>query len=591
METSLLDVTGISSGDVIIKIGTYFDHDNEINRVSSNSLMQYRIMLLRKFCSCENWLAKEFGIKNFDSLGYGDFISFLEKHINQLPHELLKLFDGDRCENFPFGACMSTNQLTALVSQALSTLWENEIVTKQMLSMLLTRQFPSIMFDVPPNDSLVNLLNAVQGHKSCVTSKCVVFSATITGKNYNGESSSDRDNNWSEMTTDRTEMSHAKKNENVMAKNAIELFLKSPMLSDLSKWSHWDLRFAPFLGPLISWLLNDVNTQELLCLVTRDGKVIRLNHSASLDSFLEAALQGSSFQTAVHLLSLISLVGGEKYVPLSLLKCHACHAFEVMFRNTVEDVEVSDDGNALYQSVEALSKTKILTEISNAKMGSEFSKHIRKVSKVASILSRFVLDCLGHLPAEFHSFASDLLLSGMQSVFKDAASAILCECSNIEQRFMLHEIGLSLGISEWINDYHSFISNNTSDIHCTQVSCLKDAKTDINARGHDQCTLDKSPIPEANIEVTGTVHQEKPNQESDTFCLGNSFQNDADVDAPLLIESIRRDEFGLDSSLSDIDTSMLKKQHARLGRALHCLSQELYSQDSHFILELVRIIL
>ncbi|GFP80685.1 hypothetical protein PHJA_000211800 [Phtheirospermum japonicum] len=33
---------------------------------------------------------------------------------------------------------------------------------------------------------------------------------------------------------------------------------------------------------------------------------------------------------------------------------------------------------------------------------------------------------------------------------------------------------------------------------------------------------------------------------------------------------------------------MLEKQHARLGRALHCLSQELYSQDSHFILELVQ---
>jgi len=591
MQTSLLDVTGISSGDVIRKIGTYFDHDNEINRISSNSLMQYRIALLRKFCSCENWVAEQFGIKNFDSLGYGDFISFLEKHINQLPHELLKLFDNGRCENSSFGACMSTNQLTALVSQALSTLWENETVTEQMVSMLLTRQFPSIKFEVVEDGSLVNLLDAVQGHKSCVTSKCVVFSATIIGKNYNGESSSDRDNNWSEMMADRSEMSHKKNTENVLAKNAIEVLLKAPMLSDLSKWSHWDLKFAPFLGPLISWLLNDVNTKELLCLVTRDGKVIRLDHSASLDSFLEAAVQGSSFQTAVHLLSLISLVGGEKYVPLSLLKCHACHAFEVMFRNSVEDVEVSDDGNALSQSVEALSKTKILTEISNAKMGSEFSKHIHKVSKVASILSRFVLDCLGYLPAEFHSFASDLLLSGMQSVFKNATSAILCECSNIEQRFMLHEVGLSLGISEWINDYHAIISNNTSDIHCTRVSSLKDAKTDINARDHDQYTLDKSPIPEANIEVTATVDQEKSNQESNGCCLGSSFQNGADMDASLLIESIRRDEFGLDSSLSDTDTFMLKKQHARLGRALHCLSQELYSQDSHFILELVRIIL
>lgn len=593
----------ISSDDVIRKIETYFDLDIEIFRKINNSPVQCRIMLLRKFCSCENWVAEQFGMKNFDSLGYGDFLSFLEKCIDQLPHELLKLLVGDTCENSSFRACMSSNQLFAIVSQALSSLWENETVTKQMISMLLMRQFPSINFEVLENGSLVNLLDAVQGHKSSVTSKGVVFSASLIEKNYNGDSLSDIDNNWSEITTNGSEMNHKKNSENVIAKNAIEVLLKSPMLSDLSKWSHWDIKFAPFLGPLISWLLNDVNTKEMLCLVTKDGKVIRIDHSATLDSFLEAAVQGSSFQTAVHLLSLISLFGGEKHVPLSLLKCHACHAFEVMFRNSLEDVEVSDDGNALHQSVEALSKTKVLNGVSTAKTMSEFNNNIHKVSKVASILSRFVLDCLGNLPAEFHSFASDVLLSGMQSVFKDAASAILCECRNMEERLMLHEVGFCLGISVWINDYLALISNNTSDIRCAGVSCLKDAKTDVNTSlKDDQETLDKSPIPEANMvtsfvasrlvegctEITQTVDTEKPNDESNSSWLGNSFQHGEDMDAALVIESIRRDEFGLDSSLSDTDSCMLKKQHARLGRALHCLSQELYSQDSHFILELVQ---
>lgn len=604
--TLLFGVTGISSDDVIRKIGTYFDLDNDMNKEGKNSTAQYRIMLLRKFCSCENWVAEQFGMKNFDSLGYGDFLSFLEKRINQLPHELLKLLVGDTCENSSLRACMSSNQLSALVSQALSSLWESETVTKQMISMLLMRQFPSINFEVVENGSLENLLDTVQGHKSSVTSKCVVFSATIVEKNYNGDSLSDRDNNSSEITADGSEMNRKKSTETVIAKNAIEVILKSPMLSDLSKWSHWDVRFAPFLGPLISWLLNDVNSKEMLCLVTRDGKVIRIDHSATLDSFLEAAVKGSSFQTAVHLLSLISLVGGEKYVPLSLLKCHACHAFEVMFRNSLEDVEVSDDGNAFRQSVEALNKTKILNVISTSKMRIEFSNHIHKVNKVASILSRFVLDCLGNLPAEFHSFASDVLLSGMQSVFKDAASSILCECSNMEQRLMLHEVGFSLGISEWINDYLELISNNTSDIRCAGVSCLQDARTNINTSlKHDEETLDKSTIPEANMvtslvasrlvegctEIAQTIDTKKSNDEPNTSCLGNSFQYGEDLDAALVIKSIRRDEFGLDSSLSDIDSCMLKKQHARLGRALHCLSQELYSQDSHFILELVRIIL
>jgi hypothetical protein len=58
-------------------------------------------------------------------------------------------------------------------------------------------------------------------------------------------------------------------------------------------------------------------------------------------------------------------------------------------------------------------------------------------------------------------------------------------------------------------------------------------------------------------------------------------------EAALIIETIRHEEFGLEQTLSYTDDSLLKKQHARLGRALHCLSQELYSQDSHIILELV----
>ncbi|KAJ1407273.1 Histidine kinase/HSP90-like ATPase superfamily [Sesbania bispinosa] len=173
----------------------------------------------------------------------------------------------------------------------------------------------------------------------------------------------------------------------------------------------------------------------------------------------------------------------------------------------------------------------------------------------------------------------------------------------MEQRLMLHEVGLSLGISEWISDYHVFLSNGTSDLSHARVSRVNDAKTEMRTGlKHEQDILDKSRVPEANMftslvacglnekctEISQTVDKEKDNAESITGCLENSFQHGEDMDATLVIESIRRDEFGLDPHLSDIESCMLKKQHARLGRALHCLSQELYSQDSHFILELVQ---
>ncbi|CAL0306413.1 unnamed protein product [Lupinus luteus] len=589
----------ISAEEVIRKIGTYFDLNNEVHR-NCNPLVHDRIMLLRKFCNCESWIAEQFGVKNFSCLGHGDYLLFLEKYVYQFPHELQKLLGSGTCEKSSLQACMSSNQLAALASQALSSLWENETVTKQMISLLLLRQFPSISFEVIGNGTLEDMLDTVGEHKSSVTAKCILFSATMIEKYYLGDSLSNEEKNWSEITTVSSAISqNTRISEAAKTKNAIEVLLKAPMLSDLSKWSHWDLMFAPYLGSLISWLLNDVNAKELLCLVTRDGKVIRIDHSATLDSFLEAAVQGSSFKTAVNLLSLFSLAGGEKHVPLSLLKCHACHAFEVMFRNSLEDIEVSNDRNAL-QSEEALREMEMLTGISSTKIRSEFSKHIHNISKVVPILSRFVLDCLGYLPAEFHSFASDVLLSGMQSVYKDATSAILCECNNMEQYVMLHEVGLSRGISEWINDYHAFISNDSSDLS-SSFSCLKDAKTkkDTSLK-HDHKILDS--VSEANItasvvasghkdgytEIIRTVDKEESNDESIRSCLENSFQHGEDMDAALVIESIRRDEFGLDPNISDNESCMLKKQHARLGRALHCLSQELYSQDSHFILELVQ---
>ncbi|KAI7727540.1 hypothetical protein M8C21_003844, partial [Ambrosia artemisiifolia] len=64
--------------------------------------------------------------------------------------------------------------------------------------------------------------------------------------------------------------------------------------------------------------------------------------------------------------------------------------------------------------------------------------------------------------------------------------------------------------------------------------------------------------------------------------------SEREKNAANIIESIRVQEFGMDPNISSTENSILEKQHARLGRALFCLSQELYSQDSHFLLELVQ---
>jgi hypothetical protein len=172
---------------------------------------------------------------------------------------------------------------------------------------------------------------------------------------------------------------------------------------------------------------------------------------------------------------------------------------------------------------------------------------------------------------------------------------------------MLHDIGLSLGIAEWVEDYRGFCL--TEKVHTKTEAHSSSGHT---SAASEVPTLENSLvlIPH-DVDMMNDNSKSFPGEKDQVICMNNKKQNmsspigaKAEItinmnqspvmretnleEAALVIETIRRDEFGLDQALSCTENSLLKKQHARLGRALHCLSQELYSQDSHLLLELVR---
>ncbi|XP_005090510.1 uncharacterized protein LOC101857532 isoform X2 [Aplysia californica] len=55
-----------------------------------------------------------------------------------------------------------------------------------------------------------------------------------------------------------------------------------------------------------------------------------------------------------------------------------------------------------------------------------------------------------------------------------------------------------------------------------------------------------------------------------------------------IVENIRRDEFGVGVKLDETGEKLLKKQQERQGRSLQRLSKDLYSKDTHFVLELIQ---
>lgn len=628
-------VAGVTVDDIINKVADYFKFDELMPRVEDLP-SERKLSSLKKFRDCEIWLTNQFSVKGFSSLGYGDFFEFLEKHASALPNELHNFLSGGSCDPPCLEVSMLWQQLGVLLCQTESNWIADGVITKHDVSMLLNKQFPTISFRIVGSEPEKCFVDLIKRQKDSDNSNCILFSTTLLGKRWTGnllECSEKSSFEYAGLINNSGQNFFSFGN--VSSKDAIECLLKAPMLSDLLSWSQWDFVYSPSLGPLIEWLLNEVHNNELLCIVTVDGKIIRVDPSATVDEYLEALIQCSPFQAAVKLLSLLSLYGGTCKAPVSLLKCYTQRAIDVIIRNSNDVTEENTTfGSLMPKSL--LHGLAPFDKDSNGDLlsgdpqgtseaiyqGTTLCKSLSRTNKAITVVASFMLECLDHLPSEFWSFAADVLVSGLQCFTKNAPLVILNGCNKTDQRFMLHDIGFSLGITEWIEDYHAFHSaaacgsrivhgssctlssvsgmewkqapdiseKPTTDTYDMLVSAVTDAalssesnKTYGQVKGKKNATVGGGHHKEFGHTCKREVLAEVTSEN-----LGVS-ENKEVKDANLIIESIRCEEFGLDPNLSYTENCLLKKQHARLGRALHCLSQELYSQDSHLLLELVRI--
>ncbi|XP_038973841.1 protein NO VEIN-like isoform X1 [Phoenix dactylifera] len=624
----------VTVDDIIKKVGDYFKFDELMPRVEDLP-SERKLSLLKKFHDCDIWLTNQFSVKEFSSLGYGDFFEFLEKYASALPNELHSFLSGGFYHPPCLEVSMLQQQLGVLLCQTESNWIDNGVITKHDVSMLLKKQFPPISFRIVGSEPEKCFVDLIKRQKESDNSNCILFSTTLLGKRWTGnllQCSEKSSLEYAGLINEAGQNSFPFGT--VSSKDAIECLLKAPMLSDLRSWSQWDLVYSPSLGPLVEWLLNEVHNNELLCIVTVDGKIIRVDPSATVDEYLEALIQCSSLQAAVKLLSLLSLYGGTCKAPVSLLKCYTQRAIDVIIKNSSDVTEENTTAGSLMPK-SPLHGLAPFDKVSNGDLlsgnpqgtseaiyrGTTLCKSLSRTNKTITFVASFMVECLGHLPSEFWSFAADVLVSGLQCFAKNAPLVILDGCNKTDQRLMLHDIGLSLGITEWIEDYHAFHSAAASgsrivrETSCTLSSASgmewKQAPDISEKPATDTHEMLVSAVTDAalsnesnetygqvrgkkNAHVAGGHHKEFGHTckrevlaEATSENSGVS-ENKKVQDANLIIESIRCEEFGLNPNLSYTESCLLKKQHARLGRALHCLSQELYSQDSHLLLELVQ---
>ncbi|KAK9138346.1 hypothetical protein Sjap_008940 [Stephania japonica] len=589
-EHSSLPKCNVTVDDILVKLAEYFQPGSATLRVDK-MVQDKNVVCLRKLHDCEMWLTKQFSVKEFVSLGCGEFLRLLQDHPFLLPNIFGDDYSEGVCANYPVEASIHSDQLGMLVSQAASNLWKDDTVKKQDISAILKQQFPLINFEVVINDILECSSEFTNKLRGGSTSGCILFSAALGM--YSTQNAMMQSTNVLVESCDMKVDSCDRVGDlgSVSTKEALECLLKAPLLSDLQSWTHWNNVFAPSLGSLLEWLSKESCTKELLCLVTKDGKIIRIDHSASVDEFLDALLKGSSFQTAVKLLSLYALYGGKQHVPLSLLKSHAQRGMEVILKSSVDRAAMQSRCDELNGET-----TVNLPALMHIKKGDPSDNQFNEPVYLAA---RFVLECLVHLPSEFCSFAADVLLSGLRALTKEAALVMLHACNKINERLMLHDIGFSLDIPEWVADCTSFVASDffmSPDASMTgPLSMMLNFDQKLKLNKSIQCRFDcksAASLDERNEAFCEIQGAEDINELSTEQCIGVeesvALGSSGNQEADLIIESIRREEFGLVPGLTDAESLILNKQHARLGRALHCLSQELYSQDSHFLLELMK---
>ncbi|KAL5208998.1 hypothetical protein ABZP36_004621 [Zizania latifolia] len=571
----------VTTDDVIKRITEFFESNSGVSK--DTALQVGKSVFLGTLLDCETWVTAKFSANQFSALGHGTFLEFLGKHEQHFPPKLSSFLKQGNFAPLSMEISVLQQQIEVLLCQAESNWLEDGDFSEDSFSMLLKRQFPTISFEIAQSRPGEGSLDSIERQRKNTQINNITFSLSLLEKRWSGIVPG-HNGTVDELRNDVVQQSCSV---TVSSQEAIKCLLKAPMLSDLLMWSHWDLLFAPSLGSFIHWLLNIGPIQDLACIVTTNGRFIRVDTSATVDQFLEGIIQLSPFQVAVKLLSLLHIYNGSTNAPISLLKCYAQRAIDIIMNNNNDTLNTNSEGKSF-------SARNIRSDMST------------NIENTVHMVAKFILDCLGHLPSEFWSLAADVLLAGLRTITKNCYSTILHEANETGQLCMLHDIGLSLGVAEWAEDCrrlcliedHAKTETHASSRHPSAASegAACENSNLLIANDVDRMDERSKPFPgKENQVVTVSKNQNVLNPamtkvDTAEFNIDKSpMMREVNLEeATLVIERIRREEFGLDQSLSYTENSLLKKQHARLGRALHCLSQELYSQDSHLLLELVQ---
>ncbi|XP_048869160.1 uncharacterized protein wu:fj29h11 isoform X2 [Brienomyrus brachyistius] len=381
----------------------------------------------------------------------------------------------------------------------------------------------------------------------------------------------------------------------VTREQAVSSLVSAPLLEDLAEWSQWELVFQPQLGSLKDFIeSNSATNSELTALETKPGVLLRITTFTGDRLFSEAAEALDPVGTAGHLVSIV-VADGLANAPVALLANH-------MESSLATAVTREDDG-----------------------------------TNSSTTVAKFILDCILRIPTRIcKELLSQVFLEPLSRVLGQAKSkAVLLQTAKADWRHLnrLHHVGILLGMTDWVKDFHSKLSppqtkiipplvKKLIDTDCMSVSskssavALSDDEDLLIEFGPDPGHSSASSLSLANMDDDDEDSEEKfelvtgRDEKMQASCEDLSdARQDVEIERSaedgqyreglnqvggrltrhrVIIEDIRKNEFGIGVELNEEGEQLMKVHQERLGRSLDRLSAELYSKDTHFVLELIQ---
>ncbi|XP_029933405.1 protein NO VEIN isoform X2 [Myripristis murdjan] len=380
--------------------------------------------------------------------------------------------------------------------------------------------------------------------------------------------------------------------------------LSCPLLEDLSEWSQWELVFKPLYGPLRDFIERHAANTDLAALEVSPGVLLRITTHTGDKLFSHAVTNLDPVGTAGHLVSIV-VADGIADAPTALLANHMESSLAAAVAK--EALSQAEEDMSCYRTV-----------------------------------ARFLLDCLIRIPTRTcQALLQQVFLEPFSRVLGQAKSKqVLLTMAQSDPRHLncLHRLGILLGITDWVKDYHNKLtpaqsknymcptpvdqiksnlvdskSSSLSALNMSEDEDLEDTTMDLsfsssnlNQNSHqtdgeqeaeeeedEEELYELSSLPNGEIHINSETEGSQEEEHSDSAdpdeeSAASSQSESSENLQKAIIEDIRKSEFGIGVELTVEGQKLMKGHQDRLGRSLDRLSTELYSKDTHFVLELIQ---